>query len=55
MRLRAVAAEERSSPRGGVIDQLVEIGDQLEAATTALRNLVEELRADLPPDISQKS
>lgn len=33
-----------------VIDELVVIGDQLEAATHALSQLVEELRADLPED-----
>lgn len=31
-----------------MLEQLVRIGDQLEAATSALRSLVLELRADLP-------
>ena len=45
--MRAVPASSDDDPKT-VTEQLEEIGNQLEAATKALRNLVEELRADLP-------
>lgn len=54
MRRRGDSADESEGTKGAVIEQLVEIGEQLEAATRALRNLVQELRADLPPEITQE-
>lgn len=51
MRAAPVPSDDK---KGSVIEQLVEIGDQLAAATRALHSLVEELRSDLSPDISEK-
>lgn len=42
--------QRKTVPDDDVLDQLVAIGDQLESSVAALRSLVAELRADVPPE-----
>jgi hypothetical protein len=54
-RLRLAPKPSETAEQPDVVSQLLTIGDQLEAATKALRQLVAELRSEMSPDEDETS